>query len=97
MVYFYCVILGFAKNSKKDQNDTSSCSKRFLNRHMYTDDDMSLYSYDDVYGADTYENTTSQPITASLADFCIPSNNKIHKRLRKWYGNVIPTIFTLRE
>ena len=50
---------------------------------MYTDDELSLYSDDDVYGAETNENATSQPIKASLADFLV--NTQRHQKRSKRY------------
>ena len=51
---------------------------------MYTDDELSFYSDDDVYGAESDENTTSQPIKASLADFLAYSTKQTGIRARKW-------------
>lgn len=78
----YHLSLGFAQTSKKNRNHTSGCSKRFLSRHNYTDDDLNSYSDDDV---DVYDEADEElparqhARVALLADYIKPASDNLSK------------------
>ncbi|XP_067944429.1 uncharacterized protein [Watersipora subatra] len=74
---------GFLKCKEKGHIDTSGCAKRFLSRPVYSDEDVFLCADDNVCGAETYENSISQPLTASLSDLITMSTNQKRHRTRK--------------
>lgn len=77
---------GFAQTTKNNRSHTSGCSKRFLAQNVHTDDDLSLYSDDDIVydDEDVCETTisSSRP-PMSLSDFIVPAGPSSKRRHRR--------------
>ncbi|XP_067944271.1 uncharacterized protein [Watersipora subatra] len=72
---------GFAQTSKKNRSHTSGCSKRYLSRTHFSDDDLSMHSDADSFGDfDDYDDVITEIPSVSLSDYIVPSRRKIKQR-----------------